>query len=544
MTEVLLRMLCGATLGLALVLVLRRPARRVFGAGAAFTLWLLPLVLALAPLLPEQVAPHAMIVVPGLTVTPHLSVPVAARPFAIDWTQGLLAIWLVGTAVALSRLVVHYVRLLRGTRRLPEIWARTLIEAAPNLDVGRLRVHDAGPAVLWALPRSLVLLPSDFLARFDNAATRELVLRHEFTHARRGDAWWSLAMEIASALLWFHPLAWLARPRFRLDQELACDAASLRMLPERAANYARALLDSVAVQPAPALIPWLAEPQLKQRIAMISRNPPGALRRRAGFVAVAAVLASGLYVAGGQAPVLAAIHATSAAPLVDVTWKNAHPPHYPAEALQKGEQGTVMLEVTLDVHGHVSNVAVDPKYTTAAPVLQGAAIDAAKDWHYAPGHKDGKAVGGVVRIPVNFALDGETSAGSSPSVDISYKDRNPPQYPAEAIKKGQQGTVIIDVTVDATGKVTGVRVDQHGTDAPAELQTVAIAAARQWKFNPGRKNGKSVGGMIQVPVNFSLSQTQASRDNARPCPEGDLFDVQTSKCISDAPHFVPPIPAH
>src|SRR6185312_11187376 len=58
MTDVLLRMLCGATFGLALVLLLRRPARRMFGAGAAFTLWLLPLVLALAPLLPEQVAPR------------------------------------------------------------------------------------------------------------------------------------------------------------------------------------------------------------------------------------------------------------------------------------------------------------------------------------------------------------------------------------------------------------------------------------------------------------------------------------------------------
>lgn len=282
---------------------------------------------------------------------------------------------------------------------------------------------------------------------------------------------------------------------------------------------------------------------------MISRIPPGALRRRAGFVAVAAVLAGGLYVAGGQAPAFAAIGMASAAPSVDVAWKNAHPPRYPAEALHKGEQGRVVLDVTVDAHGRVSSVAVEHKYTTAAAVLQGAAIDAAKDWRYAPGHKDGKAVGGVVRIPVNFSLTGDgsttgASASSSPSVDISYKNRNPPHYPAEAIKKGQQGTVILDVAVDATGAVTGVQVDQRGTDAPAELQTVAIAAARQWKFNPGRKTGKPVGGMIQVPVNFSLSQTQASRDNARPCPEGDLFDVQTSKCIPDAPHFIPPASMH
>ena len=107
MAEILLRMLCGATLGLALVLLLRRPARRVFGAGAAFMLWLLPAVLALAPLLPVQVAPRAMIVVPGLTVTPGIAASAAVQQGAIDWTQWPLAIWLAGAAGALLRLALH-----------------------------------------------------------------------------------------------------------------------------------------------------------------------------------------------------------------------------------------------------------------------------------------------------------------------------------------------------------------------------------------------------------------------------------------------------
>ncbi|HEX5954059.1 MAG TPA: peptidase M56, partial [Rhodanobacteraceae bacterium] len=72
MTELLLRMFCGATLGLALVLLVRRPVRRVFGAGPAFTLWLLPVALMLAPLLPQDLMPAAMVALPGLTVTPHV----------------------------------------------------------------------------------------------------------------------------------------------------------------------------------------------------------------------------------------------------------------------------------------------------------------------------------------------------------------------------------------------------------------------------------------------------------------------------------------
>lgn len=413
MTDLLVRMLVAVTLGLALVLLLRRPARRVFGAGPAFTLWLLPVVLMLAPLLPQQLTPASMLVPPGLTVTPHFVKAISSPATGVDRATWLMMAWVIGAAVGVLRLCVHYVQLLRGLREAPAGWPS---QATPDLDIRRVRIHDAGPAVLWALPRSLILLPADFADRFDNAEARALVLRHELTHARRGDAWWSLAMEIASALLWFHPLVWLARPRFRLDQELACDAASLRALPERSTNYARALLDSVAVQPAPALIPWLAEPQLKERIAMITRIPPGALRRRAGFVAISMLLAIAVYVAGGQAPIRAATQAgpQSAPPEVDVTFKNRNPPRYPAEAIKKGEQGDVVLRVTIDADGHVTGVAVDPALTTAAAVLQTAAIQAAANWKFAPGMKNGHPVGGVVQIPVTFSLggwDARTPAG-------------------------------------------------------------------------------------------------------------------------------------
>lgn len=412
MTELLVRILMAATLGLVLVLLLRRPARRVFGAGPAFTLWLMPIALVLAPVLPQQLAPASMVVLPGLAVTPHAGAAISSPATGIDWATWLMMAWVVGAAVGLLRLCVHYVRLLRGLREAPAGW---LSQATPDLDIRRVRIHDAGPAVMWALPRSLILLPADFAEHFDNAEARVLVLRHELTHARRADALWSLAMEIASGLLWFHPLVWLARPRFRLDQELACDAASLRALPERSANYARALLDSVAVQPAPALIPWLAEPQLKERIAMIARIPPGPLRRRMGFVAISALLAGVLYVAGGQAPVRAATqpHAQSAPPEVDVTFKNRNPPRYPAEAIKKGEQGDVVLRVTIDADGHVTGVAVDPALTTAAAVLQTAAIQAAANWKFAPGIKNGHPVGGVVQIPVNFSLSGWEAQGAA-----------------------------------------------------------------------------------------------------------------------------------
>ncbi|HET7930399.1 MAG TPA: TonB family protein [Rhodanobacteraceae bacterium] len=458
MTDNLLRMLLWATLGIALVLLLRKPARRLFGAGPAFALWLLPWVMAVAPLLPRAVAPAAIVALPVVWVRSAAPIGTAAG-IHLDFGWLLVALWLAGAACGIARLGVHYLRLRKGARRGSAAWLRGLQAAAPGLDPRRVRMHAAGPAVLFAWPRSWLLLPEDFTERFDDAATRALVLRHELTHLRRGDACWSVAMELSFALLWFHPLSWFARSRFRLDMELACDAASLRAAPQRSAGYARALLDSVAAQPTPALIPWLAEPQLKERIAMISRIPPGRLRRRAGFISVASLLGAALFVA--SASIGAQVNSPAAAQ-PNASSPKAHPPRDASIAIR-----------------------------TPAP---------------------------------------RSSATSAPSVDVSFKNQNPPRYPAAAVKANQQGRVMLDVTVDPSGKVVGVAVDVADTNAPTILQSAAIAAARRWKFNPGRRNGRAVGGVLRIPVNFSLGGPIGAKPGA--CPPGFQYRRGKGKSYS------------
>src|SRR5690348_839759 len=257
MADVPLRVLLGATCGLAFVLLLRRPSRRWFGAAPAFTLWLLPLLMGFAPLLPDSLVASGAWKLPSITITAR-SLPSAVHAASgVPAEDMLMALWAAGALIAFSRLALHYVRLLRALAPIPESWREALAVAAPDLSARRARVHEAGPAVIWAAC-TLILLPPDFNQRFD-ADTQRLVLRHELTHLRRGDGLWLLLAELACAVLWFHPLAWLALPRFRLDQELACDERSLRSLVDGGSQYARALLDSVAGRPLPALIPWLTE---------------------------------------------------------------------------------------------------------------------------------------------------------------------------------------------------------------------------------------------------------------------------------------------
>lgn len=396
MDATVLRSLLLITLGLAFVLLARRPLRHVFGASPAFVLWLLPCVLAALPWLPA--VPVHWVTLPALQVLPNQGIAANAPSTQASMLAWLYSAWLAGALAAGLRLVAHYLRLHRQSRRMPEPMLSTLLHEA-TLDPRRLRLHPAGPALSWS-PRTSLLLPADFMQRF-TAAERQLILRHELAHLRRGDAWWNLLAELAAAVLWFHPLIWLALPRFRLDQELACDECVLRHTPQDEAGYAHVLMHSVGHSPAPALIPWLAEPQLKERLTMIQRHRPGALRRRIGYLGLAALMAGSTLVAqAGTKP------APDQSAESDLTHNMNLQPRYPVAAIKNHQEGTVVLLVQVRADGTLGSITYDPQYSnTASADLIAAATDAARQWRFNPQMKDGKAVDGYARVPVKFMLD-------------------------------------------------------------------------------------------------------------------------------------------
>ncbi|WP_233841367.1 TonB family protein [Dyella sp. 2HG41-7] len=393
MNMMLLRMLLTASFGLALALLLRKPMRRIFGAGPAFTLWCLPLLLAAMPWIPASFETPALQPIIAALPSQTYITPDDAPSVIYAW---LIAVWLLGVAYGIVNLTFRYVRLARACGPMPEIMQRRLTREYPSLPMRRVCLHVAGPAVMWA-PRARLLLPADFFERQD-AEAREMVLRHECTHLRRGDAWWSLLSECLLILLWFHPLAWFALPRFQLDQELACDENVLRASPRYEAPYARTLMRSTGVDAQPAMIPWLAESQLKERLTMISRPPRSSWRRRIGYVTLASLFASSALLA--QTSTAPPVDRTAAQ---DIDYNAAQRPMYPQDAIKNREQGMVLLKVLVGADGVARQINVDPK-TQASPELTKAASDAAMKWRYNPKIEGGKAVESWVTVPVMFSL--------------------------------------------------------------------------------------------------------------------------------------------
>lgn len=110
-------------------------------------------------------------------------------------------------------------------------------------------------------------------------------------------------------------------------------------------------------------------------------------------------------------------------------------------------------------------------------------------------------------------LVGDVEAGGSEELDkifsLSELDQRPrvifqrpPTYPAELRKRKRQGTVYVVFQVDTRGHVSNVKV-QRATD-PA-FQDAALEAVRQWRFEPGTRNGEKVSFKMLIPITFNAT---------------------------------------
>ena len=76
-----------------------------------------------------------------------------------------------------------------------------------------------------------------------------------------------------------------------------------------------------------------------------------------------------------------------------------------------------------------------------------------------------------------------------------------PEYSEEARKAKFQGSVLLSIIVDASGKPRDVRVIRT---CGLGLDEKAVEAVMKWRFRPGLKDGKAVPVAATVEVNFRL----------------------------------------
>ena len=89
--------------------------------------------------------------------------------------------------------------------------------------------------------------------------------------------------------------------------------------------------------------------------------------------------------------------------------------------------------------------------------------------------------------------------GNGVSVPQAVK-RVRPEYPDTAKNTGRQGTVLVNCIVLPDGTVGEARVTRS---LDPILDKAAVAAAKQFRFSPGMKDGKPVS--VRVPIEFTFT---------------------------------------
>jgi beta-lactamase regulating signal transducer with metallopeptidase domain/WD40 repeat protein len=169
---------------------------------------------------------------------------------------GLLLVWGIGAVVLLLPMVRSAWSLRRLARSLPPVTDGPVAAATANIarelcvQPPLLYLGSAGAMpMVWGVRRGRLLLPAE--ATEWDAVRLRAVLLHELAHLRRRDPLTQAIAQVARALHWFNPLAWLALRNLRVEQERACDDYVLRG-GVNPSDYAGHVLElATTLQPAP-----------------------------------------------------------------------------------------------------------------------------------------------------------------------------------------------------------------------------------------------------------------------------------------------------
>lgn len=180
---------------------------------------------------------------------------------------------------------------------------------------------------------------------------------------------------------------------------------------------------------------------------------------------------------------------------------------YPPDALRNREQGTVRFEVSVRPNGRVESCRITG--SSGSSTLDGATCAIMVDRGRFTPARDATGQ----RVPDRFAarIDWVLPPESSPPADhararanlATYISNN--DYPPEALRLGQQGTVGFDLDVSQEGRVTYCHVTRSSSSESLDLTTCRIMLERA-EFTPARDDqGNPVPDRVSARITWRIS---------------------------------------
>jgi TonB family protein len=474
----------------------------------------------------------------------RLEEPIANAVFAdaVDARVGHRLPWgvIVGTLVG-AGVGFRTLWLLAGLVRLRRIAGR-LVDGGEHAEVTDLqaalgtaatvRFVDAVPTpVTFGVAPAVVLLPSALLQA--PADRRRAVICHELLHVRRRDWLWVLGEEASLAALWFHPAVWWLVGELQLAREQVVDHLTVVATGTRRA-YMDALFSAADAPSAPPLLAgFLRRRHLSRRLVSLAEEVAMSRMRLAlgGVLMIGGLLGS-------------SVVALAAWPLTPMSQASAKPTRsgpedvvqigrrvevaFPDAAIEAGVAEVVVdVKTELDAQGGVISARAatitvhgkdgaqpSPRLTPAVDDMVAATVDAIGGWRFRPPPQ----TPAVLIVRLSFTAETRQAIVTRISAVSGYPRPQglrvggaikppmkivnvQPEYPEEAKGQGIQGVVILDVSLTAQGVPEDVEVLR----SIPQLDAAAIAAVRQWRYQPTLMNGVPTPVQMTVTVNFTLA---------------------------------------
>jgi TonB family protein len=189
------------------------------------------------------------------------------------------------------------------------------------------------------------------------------------------------------------------------------------------------------------------------------------------------------------------------------------PPQFPLSLKMDGiTQGSATIAISVSDEGRLTDWLM-LGYTHE--LFAKASVAALKEWRFTPAMLDGTPVPAKAELTFNFTLEGAVISANIVNHFLfdnfegradglhAYRLRGPseidrlpvpvfavaPKYAVEAEQQGVHGRVEVRFYIDETG---AVRMPAVASDTHPYLANSAVAALREWRFEPPTRHGRPV----------------------------------------------------
>jgi TonB family protein len=480
--------------------------------------------------------------VAALQIAAHIGMNTVVRAAFPPITS--ITLWLLAAGVAM-RLVWLAIGLMKlaGYRRqgraipLPPEWRSSTRPA-------RLLVSDQinGP-VTFGFFQPVVLLPASFPSMPE--AMRDAILFHELLHVERRDWLFTLGEELLRAVFWFHPAIWWVLGEIQLAREQTVDQAVIEMTQARD-PYVDTLLTMAGIATELDLAPaplFLRRRHLKQRVmGIVQEVGMSKTRLILAQVAALATMAVACWFITGAIPLHAQAQMVADGAGVTVNLNGSQlmhrsPVSYPAEALVKGVEGTVVVQVRLDANGEV----IDDAVLSGPDELRKGVQQSVLSWHF------DKTAGAATRVVnIDFVKPANADGATAAPIPTRVLMVNPTA--AQGGRGGAINTVspasspqqqLLALTLALQDELTKAEQEQARNPGPAQAAAVmkmqtqlqlveAHAQLLAYQNRQSKVDSIVVNGLSDSAREQLLAQL--------PIHAGDTYSPETLRQIVDAAH--------